>query len=440
SLASQAQIERAVAVAGQAFREYRRLPAHRRSQMLLSVSHALQERGEELARLIAQEVGKPIRTARLEAARAVQTFRLAAEEAGRLYGEAIPMDIVPAGEGRTGYYIRQPIGVVAAITPFNFPLNLVAHKVAPALAAGNTVVHKPASHCPLTALELGKLLVEAGFPPGAVSVLPCPGSQADVLVESPQVAMISFTGSTAVGREIRSRAGLKRVALELGSNAANIVCPSADLDRAAEALAIGGFAYAGQVCLSVQRVYVQRSIWGPFLERFLPRVESLKVGDPLEETTDLGPMIAEEEARRAEDWIAEALEGGAKLLLGGNRRKGAFLRPAVLTNTHTQMRVMREEVFAPVVSLTPYDTFPEAVALANDSRYGLNAAVFTQDLAEAIQAVEELEAGSVIINDSSAYRADHMPYGGVKESGLGREGVRFAMQAMTEIKFACIRL
>lgn len=437
--ASRQQMEQAIAAAQKAFASYRHTPAHQRGRMLAAASRLIDERSEELARLIAREVGKPVKTARAEVQRAVQTFRLAAEEAPRLYGDTIPMDAVPGGEGRQGFFIRQPIGVVGAITPFNFPLNLVAHKVAPALACGDTVVHKPASHCPLTALELGRILTEVGFPPGTVNVLPCPGAVADVMITSPKVAMISFTGSVPVGQDIRQRAGLKHITLELGSNSANVVCPSANLDRAAQALAVGGFAYAGQVCISVQRIYIQRSVWRPFLDRFIPRVEALVVGDPLDETTDVGPMITEEEARRAQEWIQEALAQGARLLVGG-RREGAYLYPTVLSDVTPQMRVVCDEVFAPAVTVTPFDTFDEAIALVNDSRYGLNAAVFTNDLREAFMAVEGIEAGSVIINDSSAYRADHMPYGGVKESGLGREGVRFAMQSMTEIKFASISL
>jgi len=328
--------------------------------------------------------------------------------------------------------------VICAITPFNFPLNLAVHKVAPALAAGNTVVLKPSSQTPLTACLLGQILMEAGFPGGSVNVVPCAKETADLLVTSPEVAMVSFTGSAAVGRLIRSRAGLKRVTLELGSNSGNIVSQHADLERACASCVVGGYTYAGQVCISVQRIYVQQSVMEAFLGLFLPRVSALKTGDPLEESTDVGPLISDEAADRVAAWLAEAKAGGAALLAGG-AMNGRMMAPTVLSDVRRDMKVVCEEVFAPLVSVLPYQRFEEAIASVNDSRYGLNAGVFTQDLGEALTAVRDLDVGSVIVNDSSAYRADHMPYGGVKESGLGREGVRFAVEEMTEIKAAVIR-
>ncbi|MBI4498648.1 MAG: aldehyde dehydrogenase family protein [Chloroflexi bacterium] len=439
SRAARGQVEAAIDGARAAFRAYRTVPAYRRGEMLHHVSRRIAEREEEFARLIALEVGKPIKTARVEVNRAVFTFRLAAEEAPRITGQTIPMDVVAGGEGRKGLSFRQPVGVVGAITPFNFPLNLVAHKVAPALAAGCTVVLKPASQCPLTALLLGEVLLEAGFRDGVVSVLPAANADAGPLITSPKVAVVSFTGSVPVGKYLRDRAGLKRVVLELGSNSANIVTPSADLEHAAATCVTGGFSFAGQSCISVQRIYVQRSVLGAFLDTLLPKVAALKVGDPLDEATDVGPMVEEDAAARAEAWVNEARAGGAQVLVGGTRQ-GALFAPTVLTDVRPEMRVVCEEVFAPIVDVIPYDRFDEAVAMVNDSRFGLNAAVFTNDLRETFRAIDELEVGQVIINDASAYRADHMPYGGVKEGGLGREGVHYAIEHYTEIKFASINL
>jgi acyl-CoA reductase-like NAD-dependent aldehyde dehydrogenase len=439
SLASPRQMEEAIGAAQAAFRGWKKVPAHRRSDMLLAAARLIGERAEVLARTITEENGKPTRSARAEVNRAATTFRLAAAEAGRMAGETIPMDAVPGSEGRFGFYIRQPVGVVAAITPFNFPLNLAVHKVAPALAVGNTVVLKPSSQTPLTALLLGQIVSDAGFPPGCLNVVPCAPETAETLVVKPNVAMISFTGSVAVGRYIRERAGLKKVTLELGSNSGNIIAESADLEQAAGSCVVGGFAYTGQVCISVQRIYVQRPVMDAFLSLFLPKVKALQLGDPRDDATDVGPLISDEAAERVRAWLKEAVEGGAQVLCGG-AIKGRMMQPAVLVNVNKNMKVVCEEAFAPLVSVIPFDTFDEAMAMVNDSKYGLNAGVFTRDLNEAFRAVNELEAGSVIVNDSSAYRADHMPYGGLKSSGVGREGVRFAMEEMTEIKFAAIRL
>lgn len=439
SLASSRQAREAMRVARGAFHDWRKVPAHRRSDMLLAAARLVGERGEQLARTITEENGKPIRLARGEVNRAGTTFRLAAMEAGRMTGETIPMDVVPGSEERFGFYIRQPIGVVAAITPFNFPLNLAVHKVAPALAVGNTVVLKPSSQTPLTAVLLGQIVTDAGFPAGALNVIPCARETAEALVTDPDAAMVSFTGSVAVGRSIRERAGLKKVALELGSNSGNIVTVSADLDQAAGSCVVGGFAYAGQVCISVQRIYVQRPVMEAFLAAFLPRVKALRLGDPGDEATDVGSLISDEAAERVRGWLKEAVDGGAQVLCGG-AISGRMMQPTVLVDVNRGMKVVCEEAFAPLVSVIPFDTFDEAIAMVNDSKYGLNAGVFTRDLREAFKAVGELEVGSVIVNDSSAYRADHMPYGGVKSSGVGREGIRFAMEEMTEVKFAAIRL
>ncbi|HKB49492.1 MAG TPA: aldehyde dehydrogenase family protein, partial [Ktedonobacterales bacterium] len=344
-------------------------------------------------------------------------------------------------EGRFGLSLRQPIGVVAAITPFNFPLNLVAHKVAPALAAGCTVVLRPTSEAPLIALLLGEVIAaaaaEVGAAPAILNVVPCATDVADLLLTSDNVAMISFTGSSAVGQHIRARAGMKRVALELGSNAANIVTPSADLGAAASALARGGFVFAGQSCISAQRIYVHESVAGVFTERLVAAANALKVGDPLAEGTDVGPMISPAAAERADRWIREAVSQGARLATGGTR-DGSYLAPTVLTDVTREMLVVCEEIFAPVVAVQTYGDFPTVIEEVNRSRLGLNHGLFTNDLAEAVYAIEELEVGGVIVNDASTYRADHMPYGGVKDSGNAREGVRYAIQEMTELKFAVL--
>lgn len=433
TLASAEQMRRAIAVAAAAQKQYAALPAHERSRLLLAVANGIRERIEEFALSIAQEVGKPIKTARVEASRAVNTFTFAAEETRRLGGEYVQLDAAPGAEGRVGYTFRQPVGVVAAITPFNFPLNLVAHKVAPALAAGNAVVLKPSSECPLTSLKLGELITEVGFPPGVINVLPCTSKVADVMITSPKVRFISFTGSVPVGRAIHERAGLKKVTLELGSNSATIVTESADLDKAAKASAAAAFLFAGQMCISLQRLYVQRSVLESFNERMLQLARDMKLGDPLDESTDIGPMLNEPEAERAEEWIKLAVDQGARLLTGGGRN-GRFVEPTVLTDVSPDMNVVCQEVFAPIVSIVPFDSFEEAVEMTNNSNYGLNYGVFTNRLDEAMKAVEELEVGGVMINDASSFRADHMPYGGVKESGLGREGVKYAVEEMTEIK------
>jgi acyl-CoA reductase-like NAD-dependent aldehyde dehydrogenase len=436
--ASAAQVERAVEAAYTAFRSsFRKAPAYQRYELLSAISRGIGEHAEEFVRLMAEEVGKPRGAAQIEVARAQSTFLLAAEEAKRIYGETVPLDLLRGSEERIGLALRQPIGVVAAITPFNFPLNLVAHKVAPALAVGNTVVLRPTTEAPLTALKLAEIIEAAGAPAGVFNIVPCSTDIADVLLTSERVAMISFTGSGAVGRHIRQRAGMKRVALELGSNAANIVTPTADLTAAAAAIARGGFAFAGQSCISAQRIYVHESVYDSFLALLASAVRSLKVGDPLEDGVDVGPMISQEAAARAESWIREAASEGAHILVGG-ARDGAYLSPAVLTDVTERMRVVCEEVFAPVVAAQRYADFREMIEEVNRSRLGLNHGIFTRDLAEALYAIEELEVGAVIVNDVSTYRADHMPYGGVKESGAGREGLRYAMQEMTELKFAVL--
>ncbi|MEM4381724.1 MAG: aldehyde dehydrogenase family protein [Candidatus Caldarchaeum sp.] len=444
--ASEADVSAAITAAAEAFAEMKRLPAHKRAEILYKTSERLNAQKETFAKLIALEAGKPWKYALLEASRAVQTFRFAAEEAKRIHGETIPMDAAVGAEGRRGFFIRQPLGVIAAITPFNFPLNLVAHKLAPAFAAGNTVVLKPASKTPLTALKLGEALLESGLPPKALNIVIGSGSTVgDLLIKDPRVRMVTFTGSATVGLYIKANCGSKKVLLEMGSNSGIIIDERCDLNRAVQQGLIGGFAYQGQVCIHAQRIYVHERIYSEFKEAFLAGVRKLKLGNPLDEDCDLGPMINEAAARQAESWVQEAIQQGAKLLCGGGRRAN-FLKPTVLENVRPTMKVVCEEIFAPVVALDTFKEFDEAIRKFNEGsrvgtyRYGLSAGVFTNDLKHAFQAIEELEVGNVLLNDPSTFRADQMPYGGVGESGLGREGPRFAIEEMTEIKMVSINI
>jgi acyl-CoA reductase-like NAD-dependent aldehyde dehydrogenase len=386
------------------------------------------------------EAGKALKYARVEVDRAVSTFTIAAEEAKRIHGETVPLDAVPAGEGYFGFYVRKPVGVVAAITPFNFPLNLVAHKVAPAIAAGNAVVLKPASATPLTSVKLCQILEACGLPAGAINLVVGPGGTVgDWLITDPRVGKVTFTGSTDVGQYIVSRAGIKKVTLELGNTSPVIVAPDADLDFVAKRCAVGAYYNSGQVCLSVQRIYSDRKIFEPFLERFTKATEEMVVGDPLDERVDVGPMIDVREAERIEGWVKEAAEGGAEVVTGG-RREGPVYWPTVLIKVRPEMKVVAKEAFAPVASVIEVDSFEEALEQANATTYGLQAAVFTRDLDRVFQAIRRLNFGGVIINDAPTFRADHMPYGGVRQSGIGREGVRYAIEEMTNIQMVAIRL
>jgi len=409
----------------------RGVSAHERQRILRAAAEGIQADRESFARLIALEAGKPIKAARVEVDRAVFTFSLAAEEALRLPGEYIPMDVMPGSDRKYGIVRRFPAGPVAAITPFNFPLNLVAHKVAPAIACGCSVVLKPAPQTPLTSLKLARLLQDSGLPSGVLQVLPLGNEDAAPLVEDERLKVLSFTGSAIVGWQLKARAGKKRVLLELGGNAAVIVHDDADVGHAATRCAAGGFVYAGQSCISVQRIFVQKKVLAPFLEVLVAKVKALKCGDPLDEATDVGPLIRESDAVRVELWIREAAAQGAQVLCGGGRR-GSIVAPAILTGTKPEQKVNCEEVFGPVVTVEPYQTFAEAMTRANDSRYGLQAGIFTRDQGRIAEAFERLEVGGVIVNEVPTFRADHMPYGGVKDSGLGREGVRYAIEEMTE--------
>lgn len=437
-LASRFDIEDAVSSAVGAFEVMKRMAAHERAALIGRVIEGLGARADELAMIISLESGKPIRDARAEVKRAVGTFQIALEEAKRPQGSVVPVDIAPGSEGRLAIVRRFPVGPVLAICPFNFPLNLVVHKVAPAFACGNPVIIKPAPKTPITALILAEIIEEAGCVKGAVSVVPCTNEEAERLVLDERIKKLSFTGSAAIGWRLKSKAGTKRVTLELGGNAGVIVHSDADLEYASARCASGAFLYAGQVCISVQRVYVQKDVFERFKELFLGHCSGLKLGDPLDETTDIGPMIDEGACARSEQWVKEAVSAGAKLLLGG-RRTGRFFEPTVLTGTLPSMKVCSEEVFAPIVSIEPYEAFEDAVDMVNGSLYGLQAGVFTKDISRIMHAYERLDVGGVIANDIPTYRTDNMPYGGVKMSGFGREGVRYAIEEMTEPRLLVIK-
>ena len=437
--AGRAQAEEAIAGAAKAFEITRKLPAFERQRVLQQVSSQIAAHTEDFARMMALEAGKPIKTARAEEARAIFTFQVAAEECIRIHGEYLPLDASDTARGRWGIVRRFPLGPISAITPFNFPLNLVAHKVAPAMAAGCTMVLKPAAQTPVSALMLARLVHEAGWPAGALNVLPLSNEDAAPLIEDYRMKMLTFTGSSAVGWELKKKAGKKRVTLELGGNAAVIVHGDADLEYAADRCVTAGFSYSGQSCISAQRILVHESVFDRFLELLLPRVQRLKAGDPLEESTDIGPLIRESDAVRAENWINEALAAGAKLHCGG-KRHGSIIEPTILTNTRREMKVNCMEVFAPVKTVEPYRTFDEAVQRVNDSPFGLQAGVFSRDMSLVFRAFEEIEVGGLMANDVPTFRTDQMPYGGVKDSGMGREGLRYAIEEMTEPKLLVLNL
>jgi len=415
-----------------------RMPAHERAAVLMRVSAAIAADREAIARTLAAEAGKPIRDARVEADRAAMTFHVAAEEARRLGGEVLPLDLAPHGEGRIAIVRRVPIGPIAAISPFNFPLNLTAHKLAPALAAGNSIVLKPASKTPLSALTLGRLLNEAGAPEAAVQVLPMARDVGDRLVTDERFRLLTFTGSSPVGWGMKARAGRKKVILELGGNAGVIVHEDADVTFAARRVAAGGFGYAGQSCISVQRVYVHERVFDRFAAELVALVEKLTVGDPLDEATDIGPLIGEDEVERVDTWVKEAVAGGAAVLTGGRRLGGALYAPTVMTGVPSGAKICTEEVFAPLVGLYRVSSLDEALSEVNRSRFGLQAGIFTRDLNGTLLAYDRLDVGGVMVNDVPTWRIDHMPYGGVKESGLGREGPRYTIEEMTEPRLLVI--
>ncbi len=435
--ATPADIEEAIASAVVAFEQTRHLASWQRERVLEEIAAGIAARRDELAETIALEAGKPVTTALMEVDRAVFTFRVAAEEAKRIEGSIVPLDWLPGNEGRRAEIRRVPLGVIAGISPFNFPLNLVAHKVAPALAAGNPILLRPASQTPLAALKLAEIVYGTDWPTGGFAVLPCSTATAAPLVEDERIKKLTFTGSPAVGWGLKARAGRKRVTLELGGNAAVIVCADADVAYAAERVAWGGFTNAGQTCISVQRVYVDRRVIDQFVTVLVDRVGRLKAGDPLDPTTDVGPVIDADNADRVAVWLGEARAAGARVLAGGER-DGNVWEPTVLADAGEDLRVSCEEVFAPLLSVYPFDDVDEAIASAGRSEFGLQGGLFTNDMRIIERAFDRIEVGGLMINDVSTFRIDHMPYGGVKQSGQGREGLRYAIEEMTEMKLLTI--
>lgn len=440
--ASEAQVELAIEAAKRAFVTFRETPVWKRAEILRKAADLIADRKDELVDTIARESAKPLKAARVELDRTVETYRFAAEAARGLRGESIPLDAAPHGEGHSAYTVYRPMGVVSAITPFNFPMNLVAHKVGPAIAAGNTIVLKPAEQTPLSALVLGHIFQDAGLPNGVLNIVPGDGRElSQVLTTHKDVAFVTFTGSPAVGRLIRSQAGLRKVTLELGSNSPLLIdsgYTDEELAEIAEETVKGAFSYSGQVCISIQRVFVHRQHFERFAQLVTQGAERLRIGEPISDETDISALINDAAVKRLQTWLDEALQSGATLLTGG-RFEGRIMVPTVLTNVPDDALLLTEEAFGPIVMLTSVDSFEEAIERANCSKFGLNAGAFTKDLAHAFQAVDGLEAGAVLINQVPTFRVDHMPYGGIKESGVGREGVLYAMQEMMEMKLVAFR-
>ena len=439
SMASAADMDEAMAAALKGFEITRGLPSHRRSEILEKMARLLRERFDEVVDAMIMEGGKNRKTAVGETSRALETLKVSGEEARRIGGEVFSIDWTAAGENRQGFTRRRPIGTVLGITPFNYPVNLACHKIGPAIAAGNPIIIKPAEKTPLSSLILAEIVLEAGYPPEAFSVLNAWGADTEMMAADPRVAMISFTGSSAVGWMLKNKSGQKKIALELGGNAGMIVHDDADLDQAAGEAAAGGFANAGQNCISVQRVLIQRDVFEDFTDRFVERVKRLKVGDPRDPDVDIGPMISVRDAERAESWVEEAGRAGASVLVGGER-EGTMFPPTVMTDTLPEMRVNCEEVFAPVVTVSPYDSWDDAVATVNDTPYGLQAGVFTRDVKLIMDAWERIDVGGLQVNSASTFRVDHMPYGGIKASGYGREGIKYAIEDMTELRLMVLNL
>jgi len=438
--AEAADVDRALESATRGARALAGLSGYERWKILKKAAELIEARNEELGRLISTEEGKIIAEGRGEARRAVETIMGSAEEAKRIHGETVPLDGDPSGGKRFGVTLRVPCGVVAAISPFNFPLNLVCHKVGPALAAGNAVVIKPATDTPLSALKLTEILLEAGLPPEGIQCLTGPGGEiGDALVADRRVRKITFTGSRDVGERICRLAGIKKVTMELGSNSPIIVMPDADLDKVAVAVAATGYANAGQVCISTQRVLTAGKVYGDFLEALKPRVASLTTGNQLDEKTKVGPMVREKDAVRVEEWVKEAVSTGARVVVGGQRR-GAIYAPTVVADVKPEMRISRDELFGPAVAVTPFNNIDEAIALANDTIYGLSAGIFTENLEWAMKFAREVQSGNLHVNWGPQWRADLMPYGGLKESGFGKEGPRYAVEEMTELKMVVFHL
>lgn len=433
-MATEEETDQAIEAAQKATKIMAKMPAHQRAKVLETLAQLLEKRAEEAAQIISMESAKPITTAKAEVDRTIETYKFAAEEAKRIHGETLSMDAARGGENRLAYTVREPIGVIGAITPFNFPMNLVAHKVGPAIAAGNTIVLKPASQTPLSSLFLAELLQEAGLPNGALNVVTGGGRVVgDKLVTDSRVNMITFTGSPAVGIGIRNKAGLKRVTLELGSNAAVIIDKGVDIDKIISRCVMGAFSNQGQVCISLQRIYAHEEVYDRFVEKFIEATKLLKVGDPLNSETDVSALISENDVERTLNWIEEAKQAGAKIASGGNR-EGNILHPTVILNADPHLKVSCQEVFAPIVLINKIQTVEEAINLVNDSKYGLQTGIYTDNVHTALDAAENLQVGGVMINDVPTFRVDNMPYGGVKESGTGREGLKYAVEEMTEMK------
>ena len=433
-------LDKALAFAERGAKVMAKLSSYDRWKVLRKAADIMAARNEELGQVISKEEGKIIAEGRGEANRAVETMMGSAEEAKRIHGETVPLDADPTGSKKLGFTLRVPCGVVAAIAPFNFPLNLVCHKVGPALAAGNSVIVKPASDTPLSALKLTEILLESGLPPEGIQCITGSGGEiGDALVADRRVRKVTFTGSREIGDRICRTAGIKKVTMELGSNSPVIVMPDADLNKVAAAIAMTGYGNAGQTCISTQRVLAAKRIYGDFLGALKPKVEALTTGNQLDEKSKVGPMVKESEAVRVDDWIQEAVAGGARLVAGGGRR-GAFYMPAVVADVHPDMRISRDELFGPAVGVTPFNTIEEAIALANDSVYGLAAGIFTENVEWAMKFAREAEAGNLHVNWGSQWRVDLMPYGGLKDSGFGKEGPRYAVEEMTELKMVVFHL
>ncbi|PIC57706.1 aldehyde dehydrogenase [Sporosarcina sp. P12(2017)] len=434
AVATLEQTDEAIDAAMNARKSMASMPAYQRAEILENLVDLLQERAEEAAEIIAMEAAKPIVTARAEVLRTVETYKFAAEEAKRIHGETLPLDAARGGVNRLAYTVREPIGVIGAITPFNFPMNLVAHKVGPAIASGNTIVLKPAAQTPLSSIFIAELLMEAGLPKGALNVVTGSGRViGDKIVTDPRVRMITFTGSPEVGIGIRGKAGLKKVTLELGSNAAVIVDKGVNIEKIISRCVTGAFSFQGQVCISLQRAYVHEDVYDEFVERLVQETQKLVMGDPLSEKTDVSALISSNDVKRTLSWIEQAKDAGASILTGGTAQKNILL-PTVITEADKALNVSCNEVFAPILVVSKIKTVEEAIELVNDSRFGLQAGIYTNDINTALYAADELYVGGVMINDIPTFRVDNMPYGGVKESGNGREGLKYAIEEMTEMK------
>ncbi|MFO0793797.1 MAG: aldehyde dehydrogenase family protein [Candidatus Brocadiaceae bacterium] len=438
-LASERDIEDAIQGALHAFGETRKLPAFKRAEILGNIRDSISKRSEEFARTITLESGKPIADARVEVERAIGTFQIASEESRRMFGEVIPLDITERSKNRVGIHRRFPIGPILGISPFNFPLNLIVHKVAPALASGNPIIIKPASKTPLTALLLGEVIAESGWPAGGFSIFPCKLTLAERMVTDDRIKMLTFTGSAEIGWQLKQLAGKKRVTLELGGNAGAIIDSPENLDYIVKRCVVSAFSFSGQICISLQRLFLNKKICDDFMTNFIDNIKTLKMGNPMDEDTRIGPMIDEQSAQKIESWVNDAIKEGAILACGG-KRNGALYEPTVITHTTPGMKINKNELFAPAVTVSTHENFEDAVKQINNSRYGLQASVFTNNIRHIFYAYENLEVGGVIVNDVPSFRADTMPYGGTKDSGIGREGVRYAMEEMTEPKLLVLNL